>query len=154
MLAAKGAVFAVLIFVVGELTAIPTFFLGAAILHSRAPVSITDPGVFRAVIGAGLYLAVLAVFAVAIGALVRHTAGTITGIVGFVLVLAPLAQLLPGSIGKHVHAYLPSEAGSVIASPRQGVNDLLTPWQGFGVFCLETAVLIGAAAYLLRRRDA
>jgi ABC-2 type transport system permease protein len=113
-----------------------------------------DPGVLRAVIGAGLYLAVLAVFAVAIGALVRHTAGAITGIVGFVLVLAPLAQLLPGSLGKHIHAYLPSEAGSVIASPRQGVNDLLAPWQGFGVFCLETAVLIGAAAYLLQRRDA
>jgi ABC-2 type transport system permease protein len=95
MLAAKAAVFAVLIFIVGELTAIPTSFLGAAILHSGAPVSITDPGVLRAVIGAGLYLAVLAVFAIAIGALIRHTAGAITGIIGFVLVLSPLAQMLP-----------------------------------------------------------
>jgi ABC-2 type transport system permease protein len=154
MLAAKAAVFAFLIFVIGELTAIPTFFLGAAILHSHAPVSITDPGVFRAIIGAGLYLAVLAVFAIAIGALIRHTAGAITGIVGFVLVLSPLTQLLPGSVGKHIHAYLPSEAGSLIASPHQGVSDLLAPWQGFGVFCLETTVLIVAAAYLLRRRDA
>jgi ABC-2 type transport system permease protein len=154
MLAAKAAVFAVLIFVVGELTAIPTFFLGAAILHDRAPVAITDPGVLRAVIGAGLYLAVLAVFAIAIGALVRHTAGAITGIIGFVLVLSPLTQLLPGSIGRHIHGYLPSEAGSLIASPHQGINDVLAPWQGFGVFCLETAVLIGVAAYLLRRRDA
>jgi len=154
MLAAKAAVFAVLIFLVGELTAIPTFFVGAAILHSHAPVSISDPGVLRAIIGPGLYLAVLAVFAIAIGALVRHTAGAITGIIGFVLVLSPLAQLLPGSLGKHIHAYLPSEAGSLIASPRQGVDDLLGPWQGFGVFCLQTAVLIVAAAYLLRRRDA
>ncbi|MEO6502998.1 MAG: ABC transporter permease [Jatrophihabitantaceae bacterium] len=154
MLAAKAAVFAVLTFIVGELTAIPTFFLGSAILHSRAPVSITDPGVLRALFGGGLYLAVLAVFAIAIGSLVRHTAGAITGIIGFVLVLAPLAQLLPGSVGKHIHAYLPSEAGSLAAAPHQGVNDLLTPWQGLGVFCLETAVLIAAAAYLLRRRDA
>ena len=154
MLAAKAAVFAVLIFIVGELTAIPTFFLGSAILHSHAPVSIADPGVLRAVFGGGLYLAVLAVFAIAIGALVRHTAGAITGIIGFVLVLAPLAQLLPGNLGKHIHAYLPSEAGSLAASPHQGVNDLFTPWQGLGVFCLETAALIGTAAYLLRRRDA
>ncbi len=154
MLAAKAAVFATLIFVVGEVTAVPTFFLGAAILHSRAPVSISDPGVLRAVIGGGLYLAVLAVFAIAIGALVRHTAGAITGIIGFVLVLSPLAQLLPGSVGKHIYAYLPSEAGSLAASPHQGANDLLTPWQGLGVFCLETAILIGAAAFLLRRRDA
>jgi ABC-2 type transport system permease protein len=154
MLAAKSAVFAALIFVVGELTAVPTFFLGAAILHSRAPVSIGDPGVLRAIIGAGLYLAVLAVFAVAIGALVRHTAGAITGIVAFVLVLSPLTLLLPGTVGKHIHAYLPSEAGSMLASPHQGVDDLLTPWQGFGVFCLETAVLVAAATFLLRRRDA
>jgi ABC-2 type transport system permease protein len=154
VLAAKAAVFAVLIFIVGELTAIPTFFLGSAILHSRAPVSITDPGVLRAVFGGGLYLAVLAVFAIAIGALVRHTAGAITGIIGFVLVLAPLTQLLPGSLGKHIHAYLPSEAGSLAASPHQAPNDLLTPWQGLSVFCLETAVLVAVAAYLLRRRDA
>ena len=154
MLAAKVAVFAALIFVVGELTAIPTFFLGAAILHSKAPVSISDPGVLRAVIGAGLYLAVLAVFAVAIGALIRHTAGAITGIIGFVLVLSPLTLLLPGSLGKHIHGYLPSEAGSLIVSPRQGVNDVLGPWQGFAVFCVETALLFGAAVYQLRRRDA
>lgn len=154
MLVAKSAVFAAVVLIVGEATAVPTFFLGAAILHSRAPVSITDPGVLRAVIGAGLYLTVLAVFAITIGALVRHTAGAITGIIGLVLVLSPLAQLLPGTVGKHIHAYLPSEAGSLIASPRQGATDLLGPWQGFGVFCVETAVLMIAAAILLRRRDA
>jgi ABC-2 type transport system permease protein len=154
MLAAKAVVFSALIFVVGEITAIATFFLGAAILHSWAPVSIGDPGVLRSVIGAALYLAVLAIFAVGIGALVRHTAGAITGIVGFVLVLSPLTQLLPGSIGKHIHAYLPSEAGTLIASPRQGIDDLLGPWQGFGVLCVETALLLTVAAYLLRRRDA
>jgi ABC-2 type transport system permease protein len=31
---------------------------------------------------------------------------------------------------------------------------VLTPWQGFGVFCLWTAVLLCAAGYLLVRRDA
>jgi ABC-2 type transport system permease protein len=154
MLAAKSVVFAALVFVVGELVAFPSFFLGASIVHAKAPVSIGDPGVLRAVIGAGLYLSVLGLFALAIGALVRHTAGGITGVIGFVLVLSPLAQLLPGSFGKHVHAYLPSEAGHLIASARQGTDDLLSPWQGFGVFCLWTGVLLGAAAWLLNRRDA
>jgi ABC-2 type transport system permease protein len=154
MLAAKSVVFAVLVFVVGELVAFPSFFIGATILHGKAPVSLGDPGVLRAVIGSGLYLAVLGLFALAIGGLVRHTAAAITGVIGFVLVLAPLAQLLPGSSGKHVHAYLPSEAGHLIAQAHQGPHDLLTPWQGFGVFCLWTAVLLGVAAYLLQRRDA
>lgn len=154
MLWAKCAVFAAVVFVMAEVAAFPSFFIGAAILHSKAPVALGDAGVARAVIGAGLYLCVLALFALAIGALVRHTAGAITAIIGFVLVLSPLAQLLPGSFGEHVHAYLPSEAGHLIAQAHQGANDLLTPWQGFGVFCLWTAALLAAAAYLLNRRDA
>jgi ABC-2 type transport system permease protein len=97
---------------------------------------------------------VLGLFALAIGALVRHTAGGITGVIGFVLVLSPLAQLLPGSFGKNVHAYLPSEAGQLIARAHQQPGDLLSPWQGLGVFCLWTALLLAAAAYLLERRDA
>jgi ABC-2 type transport system permease protein len=154
MLAAKGIVFGALVFVVAEVIAFPSFFLGAAILHSKVPVSLSDPGVLRAIIGAGLYLAMLGLFSLAIGAIVRHSAGGITGVIAFVLVLAPLTQLLPGSFGDHVHAYMPSEAGRLIGQAHQGPNDLLTPWQGFGVFALWTAVLLAVAAYLLERRDA
>ena len=107
-----------------------------------------------AVIGAGLYLSLLGAMAVAVGAIVRHTAGAITGMIGFVLVLAPLTQLIPGTVGRHIQAYLPSQAGSLIASPRQAPSDLLTPWQGFGGAALWTVLLLALAAYLLRRRDA
>jgi ABC-type transport system involved in multi-copper enzyme maturation permease subunit len=154
MFAAKGVVFGLLVLVVGVVVSFGSFFIGAPILHSKAPVALDDPGVLRAVVGGGLYLAMLGLFALAIGAVVRHTAAGITGVIGFVLVLSPLAQLLPGSFGDHVHAYLPSEAGHLIAQARQGPDDLLTPWQGFGVFCLWTAVLLAAAAVLLKRRDA
>jgi ABC-type transport system involved in multi-copper enzyme maturation permease subunit len=85
---------------------------------------------------------------------VRHTGAGITGVIGFVLVLSPLAQLLPGSLGEHVHAYLPSEAGHLIAQAHQGKDDLLSPWQGFGVFCLWTVLLLLAATFFLERRDA
>lgn len=154
MLAAKCVVFAGLVFVVGELVAFPSFFIGAGLLHDKAPVSLGDPGVLRAVIGAGLYLAVLGLFALAIGALLRNTGAGVTAVIGFVLVLAPLAQLLPGSLGKHVHAYLPSEAGHLIAQAHQNEGDLLTPWQGFGVFCLWTVLLLLVAGYFLEHRDA
>jgi ABC-type transport system involved in multi-copper enzyme maturation permease subunit len=154
MLLAKSVVFVAVVFVVGELVAFATFFIGAPILHSKAPVALGDPGVLRAIIGAGLYLAMLGLFALSVGAIVRHVAGAITGIIGFVLVLAPLAQLLPGSLGDHIHAYLPTEAGRLIAQSRQGPNDLLTPWQGFGVFAIWTVALLAVAAYLLNRRDA
>jgi ABC-2 type transport system permease protein len=154
MLAAKALVFAVLVLIVGEVVTFPSFFLGAAILHSHAPVSLSDPGVARAVFGAGLYLSVLGLFAMGIGGIIRHTAGAITGVIAFVLVLAPLTQLIPGKIGKYVHAYLPTEAGQLIGQAHQQANQVLSPWEGFGVFCLWTAVLLVIAGYLLKTRDA
>jgi ABC-2 type transport system permease protein len=154
MLAAKSVVFAVLVLIVGEIVTFPSFFLGAAILHNHAPVSLSDPGVARAVFGAGLYLAVLGLFALALGGIIRHTAGAITGVIAFVLVLAPLTQLIPGKIGKYVHAYLPTEAGQLIGHAHEQANQVLSPWEGFGVFCLWTAVLLVIAGYLLKTRDA
>jgi ABC-2 type transport system permease protein len=154
MLWAKALVFTLVVLVLGVAVSFVSFFIGAAILGGKVDVSLGDEGVLRAVVGGGLYLAMLGLFALAIGAIVRHTAGGITGVIGFVLVLAPLAALLPGSLGEHVHAYLPSEAGTLIAKAHQGPDDLLTPWQGYGVFALWTAALLALAAFLLKRRDA
>ncbi len=56
----------------------------------------------RAIVGTGLYLAVLSLFALAIGAILRHTAAGITAVIGFVLVVAPLVQLLPGKAGEYI----------------------------------------------------
>lgn len=154
MLAAKAAVFALLIAVLAEIVSFACFFLGSSILHSKVPVTISDQNVLRAVLGAGLYLAVLGLFALAVGLLLRHTAAGITTVIGIVLVLPILSGLLPGSWGAHINAYLPEQAGSLIYSAHQTSDQLLSAWQGFGVFCLWTAVLLAAGAYLLQRRDA
>ena len=154
MLIAKAVVFAVIVFVVSEVAAFAAFAVGAPILHAKIAVGIGDPGVLRAIIGAGLYGAVLGVFSIAIGGIVRHTAGAITGTIAFVLVLAPLTQLIPGTIGDHINAYLPTTAGQLMVAARKGPDDLLTPWQGFGVACAWTLALMFLANFLLRRRDA
>jgi ABC-2 type transport system permease protein len=154
MLAAKGLVFAAVVLVIGELVMFVSFFLGAAILHSHVPVSLSDHNVTRAVAGGGLYLAVLGLFALAIGALVRHTAGAITGTIAFVMVLEPLSQLIPGTWGDHIHDYLPTAAGALIMQTSRASHQVLSSWQGFGLFCLWTAVLLAAAGILLNRRDA
>jgi ABC-type transport system involved in multi-copper enzyme maturation permease subunit len=117
-------------------------------------VSLSQPGVLQAVVGSGLYLTVLGLFALAIGGLIRHTAGAITAVIGMVLVIFPLAGLLPASWGAHVHAYLPTVAGQLITADKPTSGQLLSPWQGFGVFCAWTALLFGAAILVLQRRDA
>jgi ABC-2 type transport system permease protein len=154
VLAAKVAVFAVLVLVVTEIVAFCSFFLGSTILHAHVAVSLSDSGVARAVAGAGLYLTVLGLFAMSIGTLIRHTAGAISTVIGVVLVLPILSGLLPGSWGAHVNAYLPEQAGTLITHTREQSGDLLSPWQGFGVLCLWTVLLLAVAAYLLNRRDA
>jgi hypothetical protein len=154
MLVAKITMFAALVFVVGEIVSFVAFFLGEGILHSHVPVSLSDPGVARAVIGAGLYLTVLGLFAMAIGGLVRHTAGAITGTIGFVIVLEPLSTLIPGTWGNHIHDYLPTAGGRLIIQIHPVSGQVLSAWGGFAVFCAWTAALLIAAGILLKYRDA
>jgi hypothetical protein len=153
MFAAKAIIFTIPVFVVGEVLSFASYEIGKAILSSKVPTSLSDPYVTRAVVGEGLYLAMLGLFALAIGQIIRHTAGAITTVIALVLVVVPLAGLLPGNIGKHVSAYLPTNAGSQIMQiyPQ---NQILTAWQGFGVFALWTVLLLGIGAYLLVEQDA
>jgi len=154
MLIAKGLVFSALVFVIGEAVAFGSFFIGAAIVHSHFPVSLSQPNVTRAVIGSGLYLTVLGLFALAIGSLIRHTAGAITTVIGLVLVIFNLTGLLPSSWGAHIHAYMPTVAGLLVTQDKEQAGQLLSAWQGFGVFCAWTALLLIIGGYLLQRRDA
>jgi ABC-2 type transport system permease protein len=155
MLAAKCVVFAVLLLVISEIVVFGSFFIGSAILHSHVPVSLSDHNVTRAVLGAGLYLTVLGLFSLAIGGIIRHTAGAVTTAIGVVFVLPILSGLLPNSWGAHVNGYLPEQAGTLIGQAHPtGSGNVLSAWQGFGVFCLWTAVLLAIAAYMLKQRDA
>jgi len=154
MLIAKITMFAGIMVVIAEVVSFGCYFVGTLLLHSKVAVSLNDPGVIRAVVGAGLYLAVLGLFSLGIGLLFRHTAGAIATAIGAVFVLPILTQFLPDSWGKHINAYLPEQAGSVVFAAHANSGQLLSAWEGFGVFCLWTVVLLGLGAYLLQRRDA
>jgi ABC-2 type transport system permease protein len=131
-----------------------SFFIGSAILNSKVPVSISDPGVLRAVAGGGLFLAMLGLFAMGIAGLIRHTAGAITAVIGIELVLPPLATLIPDPAGTYIAGYMPTNAGSLIIQTHRQSGDVLGAWQGYGVFALWVAVLLVLAGLALQRRDA
>ncbi len=109
----------------------------------------------RAVVGAGLYLTVLGLFAIGVGGLIRHTAGAISAVIGIVLILPIITSLLPSNTwDDHINAYVPSMAGSLVTHAQASSGDLLTAWQGFGVLCIWAALALIGAAVLLKRRDA
>jgi ABC-2 type transport system permease protein len=156
MLAAKVSVFTLVMFVLAEILAFGSFFVGAAILHSHVSVSLSDSGVLRATFGAGLYLVTFGLFAMAVGLLLRHTAGAISISVAVAFVLPILAGLLPDtSLWNHLVGYLPVQAGTQVFTVHPtGDAIVLSAWQGYGVLCIWVAVLFSVGAYLFNRRDA
>jgi len=154
VLAAKSLVFAGVTFVVGEVTSFVAFFLGQALISGHAPhAALGDPGVARAVAGAGLYLAALAVLSVAAATLLRHPAAAIGCMMAVVLVLPLIAQALPDSWRNPVTEFWPTQAGSQLTSVHHSAHTL-QPWPGFGVMCLFVAIVYAIAWTLLDRRDA
>ena len=151
----KLAVFAGTVFLTMLAASFTSFFIGQALLSGKhLDVSLTDPGALRSVLGAALYLTVAGLTAIALGALLRNTAAAITTFVAVFFVIPPLTNLLPTSLTDHFVQYLPSNAGAVMLDGTFGVAHPLTPWTGFAVMCSYAVVLIGLAAWRLRRVDA
>lgn len=153
-LAAKGVVFALTCFVVGTVASFAAFFTSQAIFAQRSiQASLGAPHVLRMVVGGGLYLTVIGIFAFGLGALIRNTAGGIATLFGLLLVLPILTNVLPSPWNADVSRYLPLEAGTQVLLSHPDPTGLST-WWGFGVFCLWAAAAVLGAAVLVTRRDA
>jgi ABC-2 type transport system permease protein len=150
---AKIGVFGAVTFVLMLISAFVAFTASQAILtQHHVNVALSAPHALRAIVGTALYLTVLGVLCVAIGALVRNSAGGISTFVALLFVLPGIVAILPSSVGNAIDPYLPSNAG---ASVMQAVPDahMLSPWAGFALFCGYAAAAVAAAALLLVRRD-
>lgn len=160
VLAAKVVVFGATALVVGEVAAFATFGVGQAILSGTDPgqsgvtpsVSLADPGVLRAVIGAGLYVAAVGLLGLGIGAVIRNTAGALSAFFGLLFGLTAIVDLLPSS-WHAIIPYLPANSGSQIFTVYPD-HDALGPWTGFGVFCCYAVVALAVGTVLVSRRDA
>lgn len=153
VLTAKAIVFTAVALVVGLVTSFAAFFAGQPWFAQRGiGAAIGDHGVLRAVIGGGLYVAASGLFGMAMGALLRRTPGAVTAAIAALLVLPGITHALPGAWGDAVSRYFTSNAGQQIAYVHQSGN-YLTPWIGFGVYCLWWVIPLALGAWLLRRRD-
>ena len=151
---AKAAVFGAVTLVVTAIAAMLSFFAGQAMLAAQhIQTSLSAPGVPRVVFGTAIYLTLVGLFGIALGAITRSTPGGIASVFGMLLVLPLLLHALPSSWANDIGPYLPSNAGQALtvlhSEPHQ-----LSAWTGCGVFALYVAVAMAAAAVLLKQRDA
>ena len=154
LLGAKSVVIMVLTFVVVEIIAFVAFLIGQAVISGHAPTAtLGQPGVLRALIGAGLYGALLGMMGLAFGTIIRNAAGAIAVLVAILFVLPGIAGALPTSIEHTVQEYWPTQAGGQVTIVVRTANTL-APWPGLGVFLLFVAILSVVAFTLLNRRDA
>lgn len=153
-LAAKILSFTLVSAVVGLVIAFATFFASQPFFAKRGiGASLNDGAVVRAVIGAALYILVSGLFGLALGLLLRHTAGAITAVALFLFVLPIVFLAIPGSVGAAIERYWTSQAGQQITYVHQSGNHL-GPWMGLFIYCVWFLVPLAVGAVLLQRRDA
>lgn len=154
VVAAKALVTSVVLFVVGTVTALVGYFGGNFFLDREGIGMALEGDVLRSMYGSGLYLAGIGLLTIAVGFLLRHTAGTISVVLALLMVIGNMVMLIPGSLGDFLEKVMPGNAGGGISTPVSFNPDLLAPWTGFGVFATEIAVLMLLAFVVVRRRDA
>jgi len=149
---AKIVVFGGVVLAISLVSSLAAFLGGQAVLGTDG-VTLGDSGVLRAVLGAAIYLTGIGLLGLALGAILRRTAGAIGALVGLILILPTMVGLLPDSWSGPLAKVLPSNAGGVFMAVDPG-SALLAPWAGLAVFVTWFAGALVIAAVLLRRRDA
>lgn len=159
-LAAKAVVLAAAVFVVGLVATIAGLFgslplwRGGGFAPPAYPTpSLTDGPVLRAVVGTALFLALIALFSLGVGAILRRTAGAIVLVIGLVVVLQIVTGVLSVEASTWVNRLTPV-AGLAIQQTRPMPDTAIGPWAGLGVLGGYAAGSLAVAFWLVRRRDA
>ncbi|WP_328304097.1 ABC transporter permease [Streptomyces sp. NBC_00435] len=151
----KFTVATALALVVGLLTSFVSFFLVQAILGDRA-TGIGEEHVLRAVVGAGLYMALLALFSMGVAAMLRSSVASISVLIPFFLIVS---NLLSGfETTRKYGQYLPDKAGSrimqIVPESMGSPETPYGPWGGLGIMVLWVAASVLGGYLVLRKRDA
>jgi len=128
-------------------------FLGGQQFLGTHGTNLPANGAGRAIVGVAGYLALIGVFSVALGFIIRSTAGGVATLFGLLLVLPGLGLLLPASWREHTLPYLPSNAGASMFSVHTAPGSLSASTSLLVLLGWVTASL-ACAALLLERRDA
>jgi ABC-type transport system involved in multi-copper enzyme maturation permease subunit len=121
----------------------------------------SGPALARVIVGTGLFLGLAAALAVALGMMLRRSAVTVAS----AIVLLVVPGVLGSQSGNWLMRFTPTAAFAIQATlPRSSLVTSaytppngyfpVSPWAGLAVLAAYAAVALGAATWLVRRRDA
>jgi ABC-2 type transport system permease protein len=163
VLTAKTVVVSGCVLVVGLATSVACFQIGQWILRGNGfnyeggypAITLADHEALRAVLGTGVYLGLLAVFALGVGATLRHTAGAITVVLAALLAPVIALNFLPEGIADWVEKSCLMGAGLAIQQTVVRDDSIpLSPAGGLAVAATYAVVAIVVALWSIGRRDA
>ncbi|MCP2262339.1 ABC-2 type transport system permease protein [Streptoalloteichus tenebrarius] len=159
VLLTKTGVVALLAGLIGEAAAFCSWGL-AKLVKPAADLGLDTAAEWRQVAGAGLVYALAAVVAVAVGTLVRHSAGAITLVLVWSLLVEKMVMMIP-KVGNDIYRWMPfnaathfqtsglqqgADAGGVVTMP-------LSPWGSLAYFAAFAAATLIVALVVANRRD-
>ncbi|MGW1540632.1 ABC transporter permease [Streptomyces sp. NPDC002309] len=145
--AAKLTAIAVPALLVGLLTT------GASLLAGRSGMGDAAAGLtvgeqVRGVLGGGVYLMLIALFAAGFAALLRSGTAALGILVPFILIIS---FVIGDAAGRAVE-FMPDRAGQIVL--QETWDGTLGPWTGLAVTAVWTAAALAAGAWSVLRRDA
>jgi len=169
VLAAKAVVLGTVTFIVGLVSALIAVVVITQLRRSAGgivlPVSVLTE--VRVVVGTAALLALSAVFALAVGTILRRSAAALTVTI-LLTVLPYLLAVTPGILPAGVEQWLVRVTPAAAFAVQQSIQHYpqvtqdytpgngyfpLAPWAGFAVLCAWAALALTFAVFLLRRRD-
>ncbi|MEV3855247.1 ABC transporter permease [Streptomyces sp. NPDC050095] len=155
VLAAKAIVFFGLVFVLTTVLAGVVGALQVSILDVESP---DGSAWLKATVGVGLFVALLGLLGLAMGTLVRHSAGAITIMIGVVLLPLVLAMFMFSESLKDLQQALfeysvPSQLAVLYGNAVSGSDSGPTGWDPLWIILVITGVAIGGAFATLNSRD-
>jgi ABC-type transport system involved in multi-copper enzyme maturation permease subunit len=168
VLAAKAVVVGAAGFVAGLVAAAVAVIVGSRIARSKQyifPVSWATE--LRVIVGTAALIAVVAVLALAVGAMMRRSAAAVTTVIVVIVLpyILAVASVLPVGGADWLLRLTPAAGFAVqqsepaysqvttLYSPGGGFYPL-APWAGFAVLCGFAALALAGAVVQIRKRDA
>jgi ABC-2 type transport system permease protein len=156
-LAAKAVVLFVATYIVGLLATVGAFLVSAVVFAGiDVSANLAEPGVFLPLLGGALYLALIAVFALGVGTMLRSSAGGIAAVLGLILLVPTVLQMIPADWAHDLIPYLLPTAGMSMFTTTTAVAtaDEFGVWLNLVIVLGWVAAALAGAAALIRRRDA